>query len=63
MALNLRSLATRLEIGVPEVRIDLRWLRRQRELLGEERFGEILGQHLDEAGRKRVLELMASPGG
>jgi tetratricopeptide (TPR) repeat protein len=57
--LNLRSLAIRLEIGVPEVRIDLHWLGRQRELLCEERFREILDEHLDDPARDRVLELMA----
>jgi tetratricopeptide (TPR) repeat protein len=55
---NLRSLATRAQIGSPEVRIDLYWLNRQRELLGESRFGEILREHLDEEGRRVVLELM-----
>jgi tetratricopeptide (TPR) repeat protein len=40
--LNLRSLSLRLELGVPQVRIDLHWLRRQRDLLGENRFWEIV---------------------
>jgi tetratricopeptide (TPR) repeat protein len=55
---NLRSLAIRLEIGVPQVRIDLHWLGRQREGLGEERFGEILREHLDEEGAGKVLRML-----
>jgi hypothetical protein len=57
--LNLRSLTIRLQIGSPEVRIDLYWLGRQRESVGEERFLEVLGQHLSEEDLRTVLELMA----
>jgi tetratricopeptide (TPR) repeat protein len=42
LPLNLRSLALRLELGVPQVAIDLHWLRRQCDLLGEERFQAIV---------------------
>jgi tetratricopeptide (TPR) repeat protein len=56
--LNLRSLSIRLQIGIPEIRIDLQWLNRQRELLGEKRFGEILREHLSEEDSQTVLELM-----
>ncbi|HKV07651.1 MAG TPA: tetratricopeptide repeat protein [Thermoanaerobaculia bacterium] len=55
---NLRSLAIRLQIGSPEAWKDLHWLSRQREILGESRFGEILREHLDEESRQVVLELM-----
>ena len=64
---NLRSLAIRLQIGSPQVRINLHWLNRQRELLGEERFGEILREHLSEEDAVAVLDMMAKsstkPGG
>ncbi|PYQ67852.1 MAG: hypothetical protein DMF53_01050 [Acidobacteria bacterium] len=56
--LNLRSLSIRLQIGSPDIRIDLDWLNRQRELLGEERFGEILREHLSEEDSRAVLEMM-----
>ncbi len=63
LPLNLRSLAIRLELRVPEVRIDLHWLRRQRELLGEERFAELLQEHVGEEGAQGVLDLMAGMDG
>ena len=65
LPLNLRSLAIRLELRVPQVRIDLHWLRRQRELLGEERFGALLREHVGDEGAEMVLGLMEQrpPGG
>ena len=57
--LNLQSLVIRLELRVPEVGIDLHWLSRQRELLGEERFGELLREHVGDEGAEAVLGLMA----
>ena len=59
LPLNLRGLAIRLELGVPEVRIDLNWLGRQRELLGEERFNELLWDHAGEERAEAVLGLLA----
>jgi len=58
LALNLKSLAMRLELRLPQVRIDLHWLTRQRELLGEERFLGILRDQLDEDEVKGVLDLL-----
>jgi tetratricopeptide (TPR) repeat protein len=58
LPLTLRGLAIHLELGSPNVRIDLRWLTRQRELLGEERFLSILREQLDEGGVKAVLDLL-----
>lgn len=55
---NLRSLALRMKIGIPEVRIDLHWLGRQREALGEARLGEVLRQRLDEEGAGTVLGML-----
>ncbi len=56
--LNLRSLAIRLELGVPQVGISLYDLTHQREALGEQRFLDVLKQHLDENGVNAVLKLL-----
>lgn len=56
--LNLQSLAIRLEMGSPEARIDLHWLRRQREALGEDRFAELVTEHVGEDGAARVLDMV-----
>jgi tetratricopeptide (TPR) repeat protein len=58
VSFNLRSLALRLEIGSPEVRVDLYWLTRQREVLGAERFEQILREHLDEGSAANVLKAL-----
>jgi tetratricopeptide (TPR) repeat protein len=55
---NLRSLTIRLQLQVPQVRVDLYWLGRQRELLGEDGFGEILGRHLDGDSQAAVLAML-----
>lgn len=55
---NLRSLALRAALGVPEVRIDLHWLRRQRELLGTERFEVIVRKHASDDDVRTVLRLL-----
>lgn len=57
--LNLRSLATRLEIGSPKAPIDLHNLTLQREVLGGERFRELLTRHAGEERGEQVLKLMA----
>ena len=59
VALNLRSLALRLELRVPQVRIDLHWLGRQREALGEERFRELVVESVVEESLEGVLGLLA----
>jgi hypothetical protein len=59
--LTLQSLAIGLQLQSPKIRINLHWLRRQQELLGEERFGEILREHLDEDSISTVLDLMEQP--
>jgi tetratricopeptide (TPR) repeat protein len=61
--LSLRALAIHIELQSPMIRIDLHWLRRQRELLGEERFGEILREHLDADAVTAVLGMMEEDGG
>jgi len=58
LPLNLRSLAIRRELQVPEVDIDLHWLDSQRKLLGAERFGELLREHAGEEA-EAVLGLLA----
>src|SRR5262249_50886719 len=58
VAWNLRSLAIRLELRVPQVRIDLHWLGRQRELVGEDRFLELVAQHGGEGAVATVLGLL-----
>lgn len=56
---TLKSLIIHIQLGTPQVRIDLHWLKRQRELLGEERFGGTLREHLSEEDSRAVLEMMA----
>jgi tetratricopeptide (TPR) repeat protein len=56
--LNLGSLALRLDLGVPELGIDLQWLRRQRNLLGEEPFWEIVERE-EAVPRDRLARLLA----
>jgi hypothetical protein len=57
---NLRSLAIRSELGIPDIRIDVHWLGRQREMLGEKEFERSLGEHLDGDGVRRVPYLLGS---
>jgi tetratricopeptide (TPR) repeat protein len=57
---NLRSLALRRELGVPEEGIDLHWLRRQRDLLGEARFWEIVERE-GTIERNRLARLLDEP--
>lgn len=45
--LTLRSLAIHSQLQSPNIQTDLQWLRRQRDLLGDERFRAILSEHLD----------------
>jgi hypothetical protein len=54
---NLRSLALRLEIGIPGGQ-DLHRLTWQREALGAERFGQIVREHLDEESAAAVLKAL-----
>jgi tetratricopeptide (TPR) repeat protein len=61
--LHLRSLEIQLQIGSPEIRVNLLWLRRQRDLLEEGKFGEILREHLDTDAVTAVLGIMEEAGG
>lgn len=58
LASSLAALSTFLELQVPEVVIVLKLLHRQRELLGDERFGELLREHVGEEGAEVVLGLL-----
>lgn len=58
---NLRS-AIRLDLGSPYVRINDRWLRRQRELLGDARLvEELLHWQLDETSVANLNEYLSQP--
>jgi hypothetical protein len=46
-------------MGSPEAGIDLRWLGRQCELLGEDQFIATLRRRLDEDSARTVLDLLA----
>jgi tetratricopeptide (TPR) repeat protein len=56
--LNLRSLGLRLELRVPQVRIDLHWLGRQRADLGEDRFRELVAESVGEESLESVLGML-----
>ncbi|WP_239342136.1 hypothetical protein, partial [Frankia sp. CiP3] len=51
------SLAIRLEIGTSDARIDLHWLGRQREMLGDDAFQAILAKHLSADDVAALLDL------
>jgi hypothetical protein len=55
---TLQSLYIFLELKLPQARTALNWLRRQREMLGEEDFLHVLQEHLEEEHVQAVLELM-----
>jgi tetratricopeptide (TPR) repeat protein len=57
---TLRSLGIHVQLQSPNVQIDLHWLRRQREQLGDERFREILTEHLDADTLAAVWKLLES---
>jgi len=55
---NLRSLSIYLDLQVPEVRFDLRWLGRQRDLLGDARFRELVAEHAGEESVETVVGMI-----
>ena len=55
----LQSLELHQDLGSPRARINLYWLTHQRDLLGDKRFHQLLGEYLDEKGREAVLAGMA----
>jgi tetratricopeptide (TPR) repeat protein len=56
--LNLKSLALRRDLRLPEVRINLHWLDGQREALGQEAFQAARREHLSEEEADAVLRLL-----
>jgi len=52
------SLSIRLEIRVPQIRIDLHWLGRLRELLGDARFRELVAEHAGEEAVETVVGMI-----
>jgi len=59
---NLKSFAIRLELGVPQVSINLHWLGRQREALGQERFSAVVRQEVGGEGAEGVLRMVEEYG-
>ena len=55
---HLRALSLLMQIGSPEAPKPLRQLVKEEDLLGQDRFREILDEHLDEENRDAVLGLM-----
>jgi hypothetical protein len=47
VACNVRSLSIRAQLQAPQISIDLHWLGRQRQALGDEEFRCLLAEHLD----------------
>jgi hypothetical protein len=56
--LNLQSLATRLQLQSPQVRINLHWLSHQRHALGADAFRAIVADHLDAGSMTGLFELL-----
>jgi hypothetical protein len=55
---TLESLIIFLDIGSPDARIALHSLARQRQMLGESRFREIVGQHLSREDTDRLIDVL-----
>ena len=58
LVLNLQSLAIRSQIGHSDIRIDLHWLLRQREMLGKERFEALVAEKVDDEELRQNLYAM-----
>jgi tetratricopeptide (TPR) repeat protein len=55
---SLGALGINLELRLPEVNDNLTWLNLQRDVLGPERFQELLTEHHDEENAAHVLKMM-----
>jgi tetratricopeptide (TPR) repeat protein len=55
---NLHSVAIGLEIRSPNVAISLRWLVREREMLGSQHFEQIVRGQFDEESTSAVLDML-----
>jgi hypothetical protein len=60
---HVRALAIRLELGVPQVWIDVRALKELREGLGTEQFVAAIGDRLDDANRTDLMDSDAEEAG
>src|SRR5262249_38640069 len=59
VAHNLRALAMRLDMGLPQAGIDLHWLlRRQRTLLREDRFRALIRERHDQESANRLTQML-----
>ena len=58
LPLNLRSLALRQEMRSSDIRINLHWLSRQRQVLGVDAFRDIVAEHCDVENTTQVLALV-----
>ncbi|MEU4403524.1 tetratricopeptide repeat protein [Streptosporangium sp. NPDC023963] len=61
VAFTVRSLLICAELQTPEIRIDLHWLGRQREALGEAEFRRLLAEHLSPEGVDTVIGWLDQP--
>ena len=52
---NIQSLLIRLQIGSPKISTNLHWLNRQREILGAERFEQLVGEQIEDAELRKNL--------
>jgi hypothetical protein len=60
---TLASLVFYFQVGAPEASIDLYWLARQQEQLGEGQFRTVVHRHLGEQETENLLLLLSGAGG
>jgi hypothetical protein len=59
---TLASLVFHLQVGAPEASVDLSWLARQQEQLGETQFRSVVYRHLGEQDTENLLQLLKETG-
>jgi len=60
---TLASLVFYLQVGAPEASVNLYWLARQQEQLGEAQFRTVVHRHLGEQDTENLLQLLKGIGG
>ena len=60
---TLASLLFYLQVGAPEASVNLYWLARQQEQLGETQFRTVVHRHLGEQDTENLLQLLKGTGG
>jgi hypothetical protein len=60
---SLASLGFYLQVGAPEASVNLYWLARQQEQLGETQFRTVVHHHLGEQDTENLLQLLKGTGG